>query len=127
MAKTAATRLMVTDPAKAKQFETAPFWEGEGASVGGAEIVEGVMEGDGDGEEEDDDKTGDGGELTAEEEGEGAVAVGVDDEVGDDTGPKPAGGEVTAFGDAAGEVAGDCATAETTHNAVARIRNVTLE
>lgn len=122
MAKTAATRPKATDPATAKLFVTAPLVDGAGASEGGEEIEDGVTAaGEGDGEE-DDDVRGDGGELTlVEVDGEAAGEVEV-------------AGEGAAFGvfaadlggDALGEAAGDCATAEKTNNAIS-IRIVVLE
>lgn len=90
MAKTAAKRTSATDPATAKLFETAPFWDGEGASVGGEEIDEGLGEGDG----ETDDGGGDGGELTLVV---GDEAGDVADEDGEETGENADGGGVDDF------------------------------
>lgn len=90
MAKTAAARPKVTDPAKAKPILTDPLAVGAGASEGVAEIEEGGNEVDGEG----DDGVGDGGELTLSEVGEvaGGVVV-VADEDGEGASEGAAGGE----------------------------------
>jgi len=92
-------------------FKAAPFCEGVGASVGGAEIAEGVTEGAPAGESE----GGDGGEAMPFGEGDGPFTAGAggddngDSADGESTGDGELRGVATGvlFGERAGDDAGD--------------------